>query len=341
MKRKTQVNIYDVAKELGVSISTVSRALNDNPKISEKTKKRVKKAADKLGFKKNILASGLMTNKTKIIGVIVPYINREFFAQAINSIEMTAFDLGYKVMICQSADSLERERINIDTLISSRVDGIIMSLSLETNDWSHLQRAIDMGIPIVFFDRVCYDIEHSTKIMVDNFSAAYRATSHLIEKGHKRIGHIGGFMKIKIFQERFNGYKKALNDNNIPLDETIVKETHLTKDDCNKAVKDILDLENPPSAVFCANNLTAITAIFYAQSIGMNVPGDLAVIGFSVDPFATLMKPSLTAVEQPSKEMGKLATERLVEELNGLAEEKATIYGKIILDTKLVVRESS
>lgn len=341
MKKKVPINIYDVAKESGVSISTVSRALNNNPRISERTTRRVKMAADKLGFKKNVLASGLMTNKTGTIGVIVPQVNQEFFAQAINSIESTAFNLGYKVMICQSNDSLEREKDGIDTFVSARVEGIIISLSLETTDASHLRNAMEIGIPIVFFDRVYHEIKEATKIMVDNFSGAYQATSYLISKGHRRIAHIGGAMTSKVFRDRFEGYKKALIDHQIGLDHRLIRETRLTKQDCWRVLGDILESGNPPTAALCANNLTAITTIFYAQSIGLNVPDDLAVIGFSVDPFSALMKPSLTAVQQPIQEMGKMAIESLVNELKCQTGQKTTVYEEIILDTKLVLRESS
>ena len=177
--------------------------------------------------------------------------------------------------------------------------------------------------------------------MVDNFSGAYNAICYLINNSHRRIAHIGGSMTSKVFRERFEGYKKALIDHHIDPDHRLIRETRLTKEDCCLVLKDILACKNPPNAALCANNLTAITTIFYAQSVGLHIPDDLAVIGFSVDPFSMLMKPSLTAVQQPVQEMGKMAIESLVDELECHARQRTAVYQEIILATKLVLRESS
>ncbi len=338
---KKKINIYDVANELGVSISTVSRALNDNPKISANTIKRVKKMAEKLGFQKNALASGLMTNKTKTIGIIVPQINREFFAQSIRSIEDTAFDLGYSVMICQSHESYEKEKACVNTLMSSHVDGIIVSLAMETKNFDHFQNAIDSDTPVVFFDRTGFEIPNSTKIVVDNFKSAYTATHHLIQQGYKRIGHLGGPTSRKVFEERLEGYKKALKDHNLLIDETIIEKTDLTQEDCFRAAKKVLHATNPPDAILCANHLTSVNTIFYAISVNKSIPNDVAVVGFSENPIAEVMIPSLTAVTQPTAEMGKIATQKLIEEINFDHEKDTFVHSTIVLDTTLQIRKSS
>lgn len=338
---KKKINIYDVAKELGVSISTVSRALNNNPKISADTTKKVKQMAEKLGFQKNALASGLMTNKTKTIGVIVPQINREFFAQTVRSIEDTAFEMGFSVMICQSHDSYVKEKANINTLMSSRVDGVIVSLALETTDLKHFEKAIDADIPVVFFDRVGLELPNTTKILVDNFSSAHKATSHLIQQGYKHIGYIGGPQMRQIFEERLEGYKQALTDHNLPIDDSIIEKTDLTQQDCYRAAKSILHAINPPDAILCANHLTSVNTIFYAMSIKKMIPEDVAVVGFSENPIAELMIPSLTAIRQPCYEMGKLAMQKLVEEIDFDHKSDEFIHSTIVLDTKLDIRASS
>lgn len=338
---KRKINIYDVANKLGVSISTVSRALNDNPKISPATTKKVKRMAEKLGFQKNPLASGLMTNKTKTIGVLVPQINKEFVAQAVRSIEDTAFDMGYSVMICQSHESYSREQESINTLLSSRVDGIIVSLALETKNLEHFHNAIDSDTPVVFFDRVPSDLPNTTKIIVDNFESAYKATNHLIDQGFKRIGHIGGPQSRKVFEDRFEGYKKALADNKIALDDTITEGTDLSQEDCFRAAKKILHATNPPDAIVCANHLASVNTIFYALSINKSIPQDVAVVGFSENPIAEIMIPSLTAVRQPCAEMGKIATQKLIEEINFDHKNDQYVHSTIVLDTKLEIRGSS
>lgn len=338
---KKKITIYDVANALNVSISTVSRALNESPRINPNTIKRVKKMSEKMGFQKNALASGLMTNSTKTLGVIVPHINSDFFAQVVRSIEDTAFSKGYTVLICQSHDSFEKEKVNINTLISSRVDGILVSLSLETTEYEHFQKAIDADIPIVFFDRAFLPFDNTTKIIVDNFSSAYKATEHLINKGYKRIGHIGGLLKRKQFESRLNGYKQALLDNNLVVDEEIIEQADLTQKDCYRAAQKTLNAKNPPDAILCANHLTSINTIFYAMSLKKAVPKDIAVLGFSESPIAELIVPSLTAIRQPCADMGRIATQKLIEEIEFDHTNEKYVHSTITLDTQLDIRNST
>ncbi len=338
---KKKITIYDVANALGVSISTVSRALNDSPRISSSTIKKVKKMSEELGFRKNTLAAGLMTNSTKTLGLIVPHINSDFFAQVVRSIEDTAFKKGYCVIICQSHDSMDKEKINIDTLISSHVDGILVSLSLETINYDHFQKAIDADISIVFFDRVSTTFNNSTKIIVDNFSSAYMATQHLIDIGYKHIGHIGGPLNRNQFEKRLSGYKQALLDNNLPIDDEIIEQTNLTQQDCYRAAQKTLNAKNPPDAILCDNHLTSINTIFYAMSLNKAIPKDIAVLGFSESPIAELIIPSLTAIRQPCAEMGRIATQKLIEEIEFDHDSEEYIHSTIVLDTQLDIRSST
>ncbi|MFY0652819.1 MAG: LacI family DNA-binding transcriptional regulator [Cyclobacteriaceae bacterium] len=338
---KHKITIYDVADALGVSISTVSRALNDNPRINPDTIKRVKRMSEKMGFRKNALASGLMTNSTRTIGLVIPNINSDFISQVVRSIEDVASAYDYRVIICQSHDSVEKEKASIDTFISSQVDGILATLSLETVEYKHFQKAIDANIPVVFFDRVYLPFKNTTKIMVDNFSSAYRATEHLIEMGYKRIGYIGGSLKRMVFEKRLNGYMQALLDKNLIVDNDIINQTDLTQKDCYRAACETLNAQHPPDAILCANHLTSINTIFYAMSQKKVVPRDVAVLGFSESPFAELIIPSLTAIRQPCAEMGKIAAQKLIEEIEFDHKNEEFVHSTIVLETELDVRNST
>lgn len=339
MSRK-KTSIYDIANYLGIASSTVSRALNDNDRISEKTKKEVKRVAEELGFEKNHLASGLITRQSFTIGVVVPAVNRNFFASAITGIEKVASENDYTVLICQSHDHQDREVELIDTLIANRVDGIIVSLAINTEQFDHFRKAKEAGIPLVFFDRVCNEIEGTFKIVVKDFEGAYLGTKHLAEQGFKRIAHIGGYQSQKIFRDRLAGYRQALLDYNLPQDERLVRFCHLTTEDGSKIARELLQLSPRPDALFCANNLTAISAIACMLDNNIKVPGEMGIVGFSEETVSPLLKPAVTSVRQPSEEMGALAMQKLLEEIN-LDTPDDIDFKEIKLDTELIVRESS
>ncbi|MCG8317904.1 MAG: LacI family transcriptional regulator [Cytophagales bacterium] len=335
-----KVSIYDIADYLGIASSTVSRALNDHARISEKTKEEVRRVAKVLGFEKNHLATGLITNQSLTIGVVVPAVNRNFFASAITGIEKIASENGYTVLICQSHDLYDREVELFDTLIANRVDGIIVSLAINTEQFDHFRKARDTGIPLVFFDRVCDEIEDTFKIVVKDFEGAYLGTSHLAEQGFKRIAHIAGYQSQKIFRDRLAGYKQALLDANLPYDEKLVKYCQLTTEDGTGIAEELLQHPPGPDAFFCANNLTAISAMAYALNHHIKVPQEMGIVGFSEETVSSLLKPSVTSVRQPCEEMGTLAAQKLLEEIN---QEPAgqLDFKEIALSTELIVRESS
>jgi len=341
MKKKNRVNIYDVAEVAGVSISTVSRALNDDARISEKTKVKVRAAAEKLGFQKNALASSLSTNQTKVIGVIVPQLNREFLASLVRSIEETAFGMGYSVIICQTNNSFEREQTYLRTLLSTRVAGIIATLSLETETYDHFRKIKEEGIAVVLVDRVTNQLEATTKIVVDDFQAAYNATQHLIEQGYKKIAYVSGPSKQLLYRNRLRGFQQAIEDAGLSTNpDWIQYSDDLSYEEGLRVAKILLHLTNPPDAIFTANNLSAISTIAYAQEIGLEVPAQLGVIGFSEEPFSAFMRPSVSSVRQPSRDMGRLAVQKLIEEIN-FEDKDEYIHQKIMLDTELVAREST
>src|SRR5690606_30375510 len=306
MKIKKEVTIYDLAKELNYSPSTISRALNNHKSISKKTIKLIKDAALEMGYRPSNLAAGLRNNKSNTIGVLISRINRPFMASLISGIEETARKEGYNVLISQSNDKYENEVSNCNDLYDSRITGLIVSLSMETVDTAHFQKFVEQGIPIVFVDRVPENF-NSYKVVIDNYTAGYTATKHLIEQGCTRIAHFAGAQHRNIYEERKKGYLDALRDSGLPiLEELIVHFKTLSFEEGTKATKKLLKLEAPPDGIFSANDTAAVSAVMCAKKLGVEVPDQLAVIGFNDDPIASIMQPSLSTVSHPASKMGAI-----------------------------------
>ena len=337
MKKESNITIHDIAKALSISGSTVSRALNDNSRISEKTKNAVRDMAKKLGYQPNALASNLRTNCTKTIGVIIPRISRYFFSSAITGIEELAREKGYSVIICQSNDLEEREADCVQTLFASRVDGVISSIALNTDNYDHYKTFTNRNIPLVFFDRVCDELETS-KVVVDDFKGGFIAAEHLISKGCKRIAHISGPQHLNIYINRLQGYLKAMRKHNITIDKEHILESPLTREDGMACAKKLLESSNPPDAIFAANDTTALSIILYAKEKGIRIPEDLAIVGFSNEPFSEYLSPSLTTIEQSGFDVGVKATELLLDIINN---KTGNTQETIVLPVNLIERESS
>ncbi|MBW8200463.1 LacI family DNA-binding transcriptional regulator [Flagellimonas abyssi] len=339
MKIKKEVTIYDLAKELNYSPSTISRALNNHKSISKKTIKLIKEAAEEMGYRPNNLAAGLRNNKSNTIGVLISRINRPFMASLISGIEETARKAGHNVLISQSNDKYENEISNCNTLYDSRITGLIVSLSMETVEMDHFQKFVDKGIPIVFVDRVP-DNFNSYKVVIDNYTAGYSATKHLIEQGCKRIAHFAGAQHRNVYRERKKGYLDALREHGLPIeDNLIVHFKTLSFEEGNKATKKLLKMSNPPDGIFSANDTAAVSAIMCAKKMGVNVPEQLAVIGFNDDPIASIVQPSLSTISHPASKMGAISAKRI---LDHSANTYDTDLSEItVLGTEIVVRESS
>ncbi len=337
MKHHSETTIHDIAKKLNISASTVSRALNNNPLISRKTSELIKKTAAEMGYRPNVLAANLRTKKTKTIGVIVPLINRHFFSSVISGIEDIAYQSGFTVTISQSNDLLEKESYIAHALFANRVDGLIISIGMETKEYSHLRLFSERGIPLVFFDRVVDEIE-ANKIVVDDFGGAFKATKHLVGQGCKRIAHIGGPLNLNIYRNRLGGYKAALEESGFEIDNSLVLQTSLTREDGANSAKQLLQLPDTPDAIFCANDTTALSAITHFKDIGKKVPEEIAIVGFSNEPFSEVVTPSISTVKQPGFQMGQKAAELLLNQINGF---NAKQFGTFVMPTELVVRESS
>lgn len=340
MEENKDVTIYDIAKKLNLATSTISRALKDHHSISAKTIKKVKEAVAEMGYQPNSLAASLRSNKTKTIGVLVPTIDQPFLSSLISGIETAAKKSGYNILITQSGDSYQEE-INITkALYASRVSGIICSLGMETTDTSHFLPFIDAKIPVVFVDRVPFDID-TYRVVIDNYAAGYKATKHLIDQGCKRIAHLYAGPELgTLFSERKRGYLDALRAHNLPVDdELIIKLDALIFDEGIKATNKLLDLKNPPDGIFSSVDIIAISAIQCAKKRGIKIPQDLAIIGFNDDPISSVIDPSLSTISHPAFKMGQISTEKVLNHL--LIKKEENIKEVTFLNTEVIIRESS
>lgn len=333
-----KITIHDIAKILNIDSSTVSRALNNSPRVTEKTKQRIIDKANELGYQRNDLASSLRKNKSNTLGVIVPRISRHFFSSAIAGIEETAYKLGYNVIICQSLEHLEREQNNVNTLLANRVDGVLVSISMETENYEHFEGLRQRQIPFVFFDRHC-NIPNTSRVLLDDFQAGFDATEHLIIEGCKVIAHFSGPMHLEIYKNRFEGYKAALLKHNLPFNEALTFSSRLMEQDGTDNANKILALPYKVDGVFSANDVAAISAMQQFKKNGVRIPEDIAVVGFSNEAISAVIEPSLTTINQSGFEIGKRATELLISQIN--APDHNVTNEIIIIQASLIERDSS
>jgi len=331
-----QVTIKDIARQLGISPSTVSRALKNHPDISEETRKAVNKLADQLKYQPNAVALSLKQCRSKTIGVIIPEIVHYFFSSVISGIEDVAYDAGFTVIICQSNELYNREVSNTRALQAHRVDGVLVSVSKETRDAQHLHDLRNNGIPLVFFDRILPGFS-ADQVIVDDFEAAYRATRHLIEGGRKRILHFAGPQNLLIGQQRKDGFLKALAEAGLPVNDSVIEADNFEK--ARVTVVELLKSGARFDGIFAVNDLTAVGAMQTIQKKGIKVPDDVAVVGFSDGSFSGITDPTLTSVDQHGYEMGSIATELLLKRIN--AADKNYSFETSVLQANLIVRGSS
>jgi LacI family transcriptional regulator len=331
----SEITIHDIAKILNIDSSTVSRALNNSPRVAQKTKNKIQAKAHELGYQRNHLASNLRKNKTYTLGVIVPRISRHFFSSAIAGIEETAFKAGYNVIICQSLESLEREESIINTLIANRVDGVLISISMETLNYQHLEGLKQRNIPFVFFDRHCNISGHSN-VVIDDFNAAFKATDHLIKENCKEIAHFAGPQELEIYKNRLRGYKAALNKYNFSFREELVIPSRLMKTDGERNVQLMLETSYNVDGLFCANDVIAIGAIKYLKQLGKKIPEEIAIVGFSNETISSVIEPALTTIHQSGSKIGIAAANLLMEKMSD-----NNIHKTITIKTDLIIRKSS
>ncbi len=335
------VTIKDIAKALGLSTSTVSRALRDSYEISAETKQLVLECAEKLNYKPNPIALSLKEKRSRSIGVVVCEIANNFFSQIINGIESIAYDKGYNVIVAQSRESYEREVIDLQFLASRSVDGLIISLSTETTDLTHIKTLHDRGMPIVLIDRITDEID-THKVITDSYKGVYEATEHLIKNGFKRIAAIGGSEFLSITNERLAGYHDALKANNLSFSKEYVQHCFyggMVFSEVEEAMNKLLTLKRKPDAVITTSDKLTTGCLKTLKRRGLHVPNDIAIIGFSNSDIMELFDPPLTYIRQPAEEMGRDATELLLQ----LVESKRPIkeFEKRVLSPKLVIGSSS
>lgn len=334
---KRQVTIKDIAGKLGISTSTVSRALKDHPDISLKTREAVQELAKLLGYKPNLIALNLKHSRTNTIGVLVPEVQHYFFSTILNGVEEVAYKSNFSVMVFQSNESYMREVLNTQTLLANRVDGVLASFSKNTHDFSHFQQLIDNEIPLVFFDRENKDL-HADCVIVDDYSGAYNAVAHLINKGCKRIAFYSAPQHLGIGKNRLEGYKAALESNGIPYDPELVYSCD-TYEEAIKISRSVLKKQDRPDAVFSVNDLTAIGAMKTAKSLGLSIPDDIRFVGFENSRSSTICEPDLTTVDQFGFELGKKATELLLKRIKHDTFDYET--ENQVVKTSLIIRETT
>ncbi len=329
-----RVTIKDIAKEAGVSVTTVSRVLNNKPDVSDETKKNIKQIIDKLNYNPNSMARGLVLQKTFTIGLIIPDISNPFFPEIARGVEDAARKLGYSVLFYNTDNHHEEEKKAIDVLRGKQVDGLIVSLSIDNRN--KLQELSNNEVHVVQIDRKVSGTNYSS-IIIDNTLSAYKATSNLIELGHRRIAHLAGDLKTQTAQERLAGYKKALMDRNIEIDEDLILYGNYTKDPAHDEIRLLLKREKRPTAIFAANDLMAVSIYKAIYECGLEIPADISVIGHDNIELSSLVTPTLTTMAQPKYKMGQLAAIFLIKDIEG----KEYNHKDIVLDTELIERESS
>lgn len=336
--KKGKATIHDIADKLNITASTVSRALNDNPRISDSTKKQVLKMAKQLNYQPNHIASALRSGKSKLIGVVVPTINRNFFSSIIRGIEEIANGLGYRVIISQSYEDFEMEVATIEALLNARVDGIFASIGKNTTDFDHFRKVLDKNIPLILFDRFTNELEVS-QIVIDDYQAAYQVTKHLISQGCSKIVHFTSTKKIAIYRDRLRGYEDALRDHHLTIDSRRIEENNMQLEDGRLSTENLLKKGVEFDAIFSSSDYAAMGALQVLKEKGIKVPQEVKIAGFGNEPFTSFTDPPITTVDQKAIPMGRVTAETFFAALhNDKADQTPQ---KTVLKPELILRQST
>ena len=340
MNEHRTITMKDIARELGVSVATVSRALKDSPRISKEQREKIKAYADEHGFYPNVIAETLRNSRVappRIIGVIVPQIAHYYFSTILSGIEEQSRLRGYRIMVAQSNEQYEREKRICESFLNHRVCGIIVSQAKDTVKYDHFKRLIDSRLPVVFFDRICTGV-NANRVVVDDYMGAYTAVSHLIETGCRRIAFFCSPMSLEISKNRYNGYRDAILKRGLTVDDSL----HIICDERAEAemiTPRILKSENPPDAFFAINDDTAIGILYTAKRMGYRIPDDISICGFTNGERATACDPQLTTVEQRGFMVGEEAVDILVDHVEGITPMDQVV--KRVVRTRLIVRDTT
>ncbi|MFS4482129.1 LacI family DNA-binding transcriptional regulator [Hyunsoonleella sp. 2307UL5-6] len=338
MGNKKKTTIKDIANVLGITPSAVSKALNNHPRISQQTKDAVIQVAENLNYQPNHLASALRKGKSNLVGVIIPRANSNFFSSIIEKIEDILNVEGYNVIISQSNESFEKECRSIDALLFTQVDGIIASMANETIKLNYYNKIKQKGIPLVMFDRGENDL-NVDYVGIDDYMSSQIVIDHLVEQGCKRIAHISGFSHTRIYKNRIRGYVDALKKHNLNVEDELIYECKLSKREGKEIMKKILNLPLKPDGVFVSSDYAALGALEVLKDENIRVPEDIALVGFSNEPFSAIVNPGISSIEQHSEKIGELAAKTFLERIAN--PEKEVTLNKMILKPELIVRASS
>jgi LacI family transcriptional regulator len=334
---KNQASLKDIAKALNISISTVSRALRDTGEIHPDTRKLVLELAEKLNYKPNPLAMGLLKNRTQTIGVIIPEIDNNYFASMLRGIDKIAGEHGFRILICYTGESQQAEVRAVNDLMFSRVDGIIACPANDLTDYQHFQELIDAKFPLVHLDRDCIDLQVS-KILTNNFTASFIVTEYLIKTGCRRIALITNLEPISVGRQRYDGYQQALLRYGIGFERELIIHSNLGISTSMEGAKNLLELIPLPDAIICNNDTVAMATMKVLKDNGLRIPQDVSVVGFTDDPFSSFLEPSLTTVSQPSYLMGLKAMETILAMLNNKI--PVNVETRTVMDAAFIIRKS-
>lgn len=337
MKNNREVTIYDVAKALNISPSTVSRGLKNHPHIKKETVTRIKAVADEMGYQRNNFASNLRLKHTNTLGLLVPKLNSYFMSTVIAGIEKITNENGYGLIISTSQESVRQEISNVKTLFNSRVDGLMVSLAFDTKNLEHFNLIFNKNIPVIFFDRIL-SCPGCMCVVIDNFKAGFEVTSHLVSQGCKRIVHVGGNMLRNVYADRLGGYKKALRSGGIQFDKNLVFTGDLSRQWASEIAMKVLRMKPLPDGIFTSNDTSAVTLMIELQKAGLRIPGDVCVAGFNNEPVSQVVKPNLTTVNYPAEEIGEIVAGSLIANIK---KKEPLPPKKVVLEHKLIIRESS
>jgi LacI family transcriptional regulator len=338
MTPKKEVTIYDIASRLNISAATVSRALQDHPAISKKTKKKIQTLVDEMGYRSNHIARNLRQKRTKTIGVIVHELNSNFITSVLAGIEKVTTEAGYDLVITHSSESMIKETANAKNLFNKRVDGLIASLSFDTSNLDHFKPFTEKNVPVIFFDRVEQD-GLNTVVVIDNTKCGYIATNHLIEQGCKRIAHVTSSLKRNVYSQRYKGYRDALFDSALEFSEDLLIISDLSEKAGIDAARKILKMKPMPDGVFITNDFVAAVCMRTLKEHGIEIPRDIAIVGFNNDAIGKLIEPTLTTINYPGLAVGEIAATNLMNHLSGTSNIHQT--NTIIVRSDLIVRNSS
>nr|WP_282124160.1 LacI family DNA-binding transcriptional regulator [Algibacter mikhailovii] len=338
LRNKKKITIKDIAEALGITPSAVSKALNDHPRISKQTKIAVKDMAKKLNYQPNNLASALRKGKSNLVGVMIPRTNSNFFSLAVEKIVERLSKEGYNVIIAQSNESFERECKNIESLLLIQVDGIIASMANETTSLEHYEKIKSKGVPLIMFDRWEDELDVDY-VGIDDYKSSFLVVEHLKQQNCRRIAHIGGYKHTRIYKKRVKGFRDALKKYELPIDETLISESSLLIEDGRRIMSQLLELPDPPDAVYAAGDFAALGALQVLEEQGVQVPEDMALVGFSNETFTSLVKPSISTINQRSELIGTLAAETFLKRVDDSKWDPK--LNKTMIDSELIIRNSS